>query len=232
MPTLNMMYSLALQLSFEKNMNQHAGNNRKGSNMKRSTTVATYHHRRGFAPIGSVGVRKGNISRSESDLAWQHLPKASVPQQTLLGSKSTHRKQTTTSQQIRRAASQVQPLHTVDGKSPTKTHTLFVCGSADVSKTSSKPPELNSKGGSGWVGSITPVFYDDDWFVYFTEHIVLPCSHCAFYLCNSGAAEITMVEAVEYLSRREDTFQHCGASYIQHRTFIDDKAKEEVVCLV
>lgn len=71
-----------------------------------------------------------------------------------------------------------------------------------------------------------------DWFLYFSEHIVLPCSHCAFYLYNSGAAEITMVEAVEYLSKREDTFQHCGASYIQHRTFIDDKAKEEVVCLV
>lgn len=157
-----MMFSLALQLSFEKNMNQHAGNNTKGSNMKRSSTVATYHHRRGFAPVGSVGIRKGNISRSESDLAWQRLPKASVSQQTLLVNKSNRRKQTTPSQQIRRTTSQVQPLHTVDGKSPTRTHTVFVCGSGDVSKTSSKPPEQKSKGGSGWVESMTAVFYDDD----------------------------------------------------------------------
>lgn len=140
---------MALQLSFEKNKNQHAGNNTKGSNMKRSTTVATYHHRRGFAPVGSVGVKKGNISRSEPDLAWQHLPKGSAPQQTLLGSKSTRRKQMTTGQQIRRTTSQVQPLHTVDGKSLTKAHTQFVCGSADVSKTSSKLPEQKRKGSPG-----------------------------------------------------------------------------------
>lgn len=49
---------------------------------------------------------------------------------------------------------------------------------------------------------------------------------------NSGVADITMKEAVEYLSKTEETYQHCGASYIQHNTFIDDKAKEEVVCLV
>lgn len=49
---------------------------------------------------------------------------------------------------------------------------------------------------------------------------------------NSGVADITMKEAVEYLSNNDETYQHCGASYIQHNTFIDDKAKEEVVCLV
>lgn len=40
-----------------------------------------------------------------------------------------------------------------------------------------------------------------------------------------------MKEAVEYLSN-DETYQHCGASYIQHTTFIDDNAKEEVVCFV
>ncbi|XP_074496694.1 plakophilin-1 isoform X3 [Sebastes fasciatus] len=46
---------------------------------------------------------------------------------------------------------------------------------------------------------------------------------------NSGVTDITMKEAVEYLSNGDDTYQHCGASYIQHNTFIDDKAKEEVL---
>ncbi|XP_037642664.1 plakophilin-1 isoform X2 [Sebastes umbrosus] len=46
---------------------------------------------------------------------------------------------------------------------------------------------------------------------------------------NSGVADITMKEAVEYLSNGDDTYQHCGASYIQHNTFIDDKAKDEVL---
>lgn len=47
-------------------------------------------------------------------------------------------------------------------------------------------------------------------------------------LNGSKVADITMKEAVDYLSSTEETYQHCGASYIQHNTFIDDKAKEEV----
>ncbi|XP_037347216.2 plakophilin-1 [Pungitius pungitius] len=48
---------------------------------------------------------------------------------------------------------------------------------------------------------------------------------------SGGAADITMKEAVEYLSHQDETYQHCGASYIQHNAFIDDKAKEEVLRL-
>ncbi|XP_041639808.1 plakophilin-1-like isoform X2 [Cheilinus undulatus] len=48
---------------------------------------------------------------------------------------------------------------------------------------------------------------------------------------NRGAADLTMKEAVEYLSINDEAFQHCGASFIQHNTFIDDKAKEEVLKL-
>ncbi|XP_040014382.1 plakophilin-1 [Xiphias gladius] len=48
---------------------------------------------------------------------------------------------------------------------------------------------------------------------------------------TSGVADITMREAVEYLSSNDETYQHCGASYIQHNTFIDDRAKEEVLKL-
>lgn len=45
---------------------------------------------------------------------------------------------------------------------------------------------------------------------------------------TSGVANLTMKEAVEYLSKKDETYQHWGASYIQHNTFVDDKAKEEV----
>lgn len=41
-----------------------------------------------------------------------------------------------------------------------------------------------------------------------------------------------MKEAVEYLSKKDETYQHWGASYIQHNTFVDEKAKEEVSVVV
>ncbi|XP_077429267.1 plakophilin-1 [Vanacampus margaritifer] len=46
---------------------------------------------------------------------------------------------------------------------------------------------------------------------------------------NSALADISMKEAVEFLSNEDIKYQHCGASYIQHNTFIDDKAKQEVL---
>ncbi|XP_062262774.1 plakophilin-1 [Platichthys flesus] len=48
---------------------------------------------------------------------------------------------------------------------------------------------------------------------------------------TTGFADITMKEAVTCLSSNDETHQHCGASYIQHNTFIDDKAKDEVLKL-
>lgn len=41
-----------------------------------------------------------------------------------------------------------------------------------------------------------------------------------------------MKEAVEYLFNEDETYKNCGASYIQHNTFIDEKAKDEVVYLI
>lgn len=46
---------------------------------------------------------------------------------------------------------------------------------------------------------------------------------------NSGSGAITMKDAVEYLSKNDETLQHCGASYIQHNAYMDDNAKEEVL---
>ncbi|XP_076133460.1 plakophilin-1 [Alosa pseudoharengus] len=43
--------------------------------------------------------------------------------------------------------------------------------------------------------------------------------------------DITMKEAVEYLSKEEGNYQIWGASFIQHSTFTDDKSKHEVLQL-
>lgn len=37
-----------------------------------------------------------------------------------------------------------------------------------------------------------------------------------------------MKEAVEYLSSGDENYQLCGASFIQHATYSEDKAKQEV----
>ncbi|KAL0978783.1 hypothetical protein UPYG_G00175120 [Umbra pygmaea] len=48
---------------------------------------------------------------------------------------------------------------------------------------------------------------------------------------NGQIADITMKEAVDYLSSADSNYQHCGASFIQHSTFSEDKAKKEVLRL-
>nr|XP_057911560.1 plakophilin-1 isoform X3 [Doryrhamphus excisus] len=79
----------------------------------------------------------------------------------------------------------------------------FVCKQAETNKTQSKPLVMESVTNSkGDSGS-----------------------------GNSGMADLTMKEAVEFLSNEDDRYKHCGVAYIQHNTFIDDKAKEEVLKL-
>lgn len=41
-----------------------------------------------------------------------------------------------------------------------------------------------------------------------------------------------MKDAVKFLSSEDEEYQYCGASFIQHNTYNNDKAKEEVVHLV
>ncbi|XP_041745058.1 plakophilin-1 isoform X1 [Coregonus clupeaformis] len=48
---------------------------------------------------------------------------------------------------------------------------------------------------------------------------------------NGQLADITMAEAVQYLSSGDENYQHCGASFIQHSTYSEDKAKQEVLRL-
>ncbi|KAL1272316.1 hypothetical protein QQF64_028178 [Cirrhinus molitorella] len=44
-------------------------------------------------------------------------------------------------------------------------------------------------------------------------------------------ADMTMQDAVEYLYSLDESRQLCGAAYIQHTTFTDDRAKQEVLAL-
>nr|XP_057939713.1 plakophilin-1-like [Doryrhamphus excisus] len=46
-----------------------------------------------------------------------------------------------------------------------------------------------------------------------------------------GASDLTIKEAVEFLSHPEEKFQLCGATIIQHNTFKEDRAKQEVLQL-
>ncbi|XP_051986713.1 plakophilin-1-like isoform X2 [Xyrauchen texanus] len=44
-------------------------------------------------------------------------------------------------------------------------------------------------------------------------------------------ADLTMKDAVDYLFSPDEKYQLCGSAYIQHTTFKDDKAKQEVLTL-
>ncbi|XP_056242566.1 plakophilin-1 [Seriola aureovittata] len=189
-------------LSLEKSMNRQPVNFSKGSSVKMNTAASAYHYERCYAPVSPIAVGQTNTTRSEPDLAWQHsVPKRSVPLQRFLSSRGTHRTDRSTSQYITTNMGQLPSI--MNGTSQIKTNNQFIYGQIDSSKQlpniSVPDGTIKGKGESGWTTGIKEV------------------------------ADITMKEAVECLSSDDETFQHCGASYIQHNTFIDDKAKEEVL---
>ncbi|XP_070701185.1 plakophilin-1 [Pempheris klunzingeri] len=196
-------------LNLEKTINRKAVNNIKGSSVKRNTAGSAYRYERSYAPFSSMAVGQSYTSRSEPDLAWRHsVLKRSGPPQIPLSNKSAYRAEKATSQFIMgtvpQPQPQPQPQYTMNGTGQTRSNTQLVYSQVDVSKSPPKPPVSESASKSkGESGSNG----------------------------NSGVgADITMKEAVEFLSN-DETYQHCGASYIQHNTFIDDKAKEEVLKL-
>ncbi|XP_060931341.1 plakophilin-1 [Limanda limanda] len=44
-----------------------------------------------------------------------------------------------------------------------------------------------------------------------------------------NVSELTLKQAVEYLSHPDESFKQCGATFIQHTTFKEERAKEEVL---
>ncbi|XP_068568622.1 plakophilin-1 [Cebidichthys violaceus] len=192
-------------LNQEKNFNQKVVNNTKESSVKKNTV--TYQSKKVYAPLGSMAVGQTNTSRSDSDLlSRRFMTQRSVPPQRLLSNRGTVKTDKVTTQFVTTTASQpqLQLVHTVDGPAQPKTNSQFISNQVNVTKTLPKSPVTESAPKSkGDSGS-------ND---------------------NSGVADITMKEAVEYLYNDDETYQHCGASYIQHNTFIDNKAKEEVLKL-
>ncbi|XP_076604484.1 plakophilin-1 isoform X3 [Chaetodon auriga] len=192
---------LSNTLSLENYISRQAVNGIKGSTVKRSTAASTYQYEKSYAPVSFMKAGQFNTSRSEPDLAFHRsMNKRSAPSKRLLSSSSTNRMAQSRSQFIVSTISQRPPVLAANGTAQTKTNSQFVCSPADVSKTSSKPPADDGT---------TKSKADSG---------------------SGGVADITMKEAVEYLSKGE-TYQHCGASYIQHNTFIDESAKEEVLKL-
>ncbi|XP_029975308.1 plakophilin-1 [Salarias fasciatus] len=45
---------------------------------------------------------------------------------------------------------------------------------------------------------------------------------------SAGVSDLTLKEAVDYLSNPEEKYQQCGATFIQHSTYSDDSTKPEV----
>lgn len=43
--------------------------------------------------------------------------------------------------------------------------------------------------------------------------------------------DLTLKEAVEFLSQTEENYQQCGATFIQHTTFKEEHTKQEVRAL-
>ncbi|XP_029287845.1 plakophilin-1 isoform X2 [Cottoperca gobio] len=189
----------------EKSINRHSVNINQGTSVNRNTG-STYQYERGYS-LGSMAVGPNNTSYSEPDMAWHRsVPKRSAPSQRLPSNNVSYRQERASTQFMTSATSQhfPQPQVAMNGTlGLTKTSNQFICSQGEVTKSLSKPPVIETAVKiRGNSGSNE----------------------------NSGVADISMKEAVEYLSNEDATYQHCGASYIQHNTFIDN-TKEEVLKL-
>lgn len=204
----------------------------KGAAMKKSGTVSTY-QLNGYGPVGSMARGQFSSSRSEPGVAWQRtITKSSVPSQRHPSSRGTYRKEASTGQFITRTRSQL-PVQTLTGTGQAKTKSQFVCSPVDVSKTMSQPPILEymrkRKESAEWVAEWA--FYCLNALLGVRQKKNVPAFSLYVSYRSKGnpkVANLTMKEAVEYLSSKDEMYQHWGASYIQHNTFIDDKAKEDV----
>ncbi|MEQ2279070.1 hypothetical protein AMECASPLE_005761 [Ameca splendens] len=199
-------------LTTDKSLNNSHMISKARSTVKKKTLSSGYHYERNYsAGGGSVALGRANTSRSEPGLAWTNrVPQPSIPQQRKLtaeqrGNRNTYTNQhSTNSYFLTRGVSQPHNLYAVNGSGPTQKHNQYRSNQLDMGRT-------------------------------FTEQTVADSSSKT--KINSGtngnilSADITMKEAVQFLSSDDENYQNCGASYIQHNTFISDKAKEEVLKL-
>nr|XP_004547614.1 plakophilin-1 [Maylandia zebra] len=192
-------------LSYEKNSTQQKANISQGSSANRYTVSSAYQYKSHYAPVGPMGAGQSNSSRSEPNLVLHQrtVPSRSGPSKRIQTMKTgASRSQRATSQFITRTTVPP-PQYAANGQ--TKANNQFIYSRIDTVKAPKlivTEPSFKSKMDSGSDGN-----------------------------AKIDKVDITMKEAVDYLASDEETYQHCGASYIQHNTFIDDKAKEEVLKL-
>ncbi|TNN76418.1 Plakophilin-1 [Liparis tanakae] len=186
----------------EKNGNRHSVHNMKGSSVKRS--AASTYQSKSYASVGSAAAPgQPNTSRSDSDLMWHRpVPQRSAPPQRMPSTRGTTTRTTTRTKRATARFVTCAPPPTV-GAQPRQ------------------PPPYPVNGGGG-------PSRPHSQFVSSQVNLTRTTPRLNG---NSGLADITMKEAVEFLSSDDETYQHCGASFIQHNTFVDDKAKEEVLKL-
>ncbi|XP_062272197.1 plakophilin-1 [Scomber scombrus] len=188
-------------LSQEKNNNWHKISISKGSTVKRSTAASANHYERSYAPVISMVAGKIDTSRSEPDLARQF----SVPKRSAPPQRLLSNKSTYRTEKSSSQFITSSLPQTANFTGPTKANKQFVASQINTLSKAPSKPVVTESAPKGKTDSGSNG--------------------------NSGVADITMKEAVEYLSNDDETYKHCGASYIQHNAFIDEKAKEEVLRL-
>uniref|UniRef100_A0A667WK38 Plakophilin 1b n=1 Tax=Myripristis murdjan TaxID=586833 RepID=A0A667WK38_9TELE len=188
-------------LSQDKNINRQIINNSKGSTIQRSLKLSNYQYEGSFAPVGPMPVGAANTSRSEPDLGWR----LSMP------------RRAAPSQRLLSNRSSTHFTETSTNKlfssNPPQPQPQFIMNGTGHTKTSSQfiigQVEMKKAPSKHSIVENAPKIKGD----------------------SGGAVDITLKEAVQYLSSGEEAYQHCGACFIQHNTFIDDKTKEEVLKL-
>ncbi|XP_034021405.1 plakophilin-1 isoform X2 [Thalassophryne amazonica] len=191
---------LSRSLGQERTFNRHI-TNQKSDSVKRNTVVTKHQNERSHPAGGTLGLRVSNASRSEPNLG-RHLllPNDFVTPNNVFSNKSTHRTVMSTRRFVKTRSAQPQPVRAVNGHVNT-TKSQLVSTRKEASKMSVKRSADEPLGQvKGDLGLNG----------------------------NSKLADITIKEAVDYLSREEETYQQCGASFIQHSTFLEDQAKDEV----
>uniref|UniRef100_A0A3Q2PQ68 Plakophilin 1b n=1 Tax=Fundulus heteroclitus TaxID=8078 RepID=A0A3Q2PQ68_FUNHE len=163
--------------------------------------------------IPQISITQPSIPRlsiTQPSVKLLSVPQPSIPQQRhsgveQWGNRSIYMNQSSTNgHYITRSISHPQPLYTVNGSGLTHNKSQYIGSQPDVSKTHVQQTVTDSSSKTKVISGVNG---------------------------NAVNADITMKEAVQFLSSNDEHYQNCGASYIQHNTFTDDKAKEEVLKL-
>ena len=141
------MFSLALQLSFEKSMKQQVVNNFKESTFRRNPAAAAFQYeKRSYDTLGTMAVSQAGTSRSEHDLARRRTvaSPSSVPLQRYFSSKATVRTERPTSQFISQGSRQ--SVYTSNSTFPVKSMKLLKSSQPDGPITLPRPvvPEVTT----------------------------------------------------------------------------------------